>query len=165
MDAFLAAPIRSEVAAARQLHPEVPFAFRVGEITVRGEIDLLADLGAEVLVLDYKSDALRGADPTAHMPRYEVQRRIYALAALRRYGRPVRVSYVFLERPDEPVELRFQPTDVGPLGDELAAVAAGISEGRFEVTDRPERSLCFDCPARERLCVHGPELTLRDSAG
>jgi ATP-dependent exoDNAse (exonuclease V) beta subunit len=165
VEAFLAAPIRSEVAAARQLHPEVPFAFRVGDITVRGEIDLLADLGTEVLVVDYKSDALRGADPTAHMPRYEVQRRIYALAALRRYGRPVRVSYVFLERPDEPVELRFEPDDVGRLGDELARVAGGISEGHFEVTDRPERSLCFDCPARERLCVHGPELTLRDSAG
>jgi hypothetical protein len=77
----------------------------------------------------------------------------------------VRVSYVFLERADEPVELRFEPDDVGRLGDELARVAGGISGGRFEVTDRPERPLCFDCPARERLCVHGPELTLRDSAG
>ncbi len=97
--------------------------------------------------------ALRGAAP--HL-------RACGAAPVREAGaRVVRVP----RAPDEPAELRFRPTDVGPLGDELAAVAAGISEGRFEVTDRPERPLCFDCPARERLCVHGPELTLRDSAG
>jgi ATP-dependent exoDNAse (exonuclease V) beta subunit len=165
VEAFLAAPIRSELAAAGSIHAEAPFAFRVGGLVVRGEIDLLADLGREVLLVDYKSDALRGTAPTDHMARYDVQRRIYALAALRRYGRHVRVSYVFLERPDRPVEARFSPTDAPGITDELETMARGVSAGRFEVTSRPERSLCFDCPARERLCVHGPELTLRDSAG
>jgi hypothetical protein len=162
VEGFLEAPIRSELARAARLHPEVPFAFRAGGLVVRGEIDLLADLGEESLVIDYKSDALDGATPGAQMERYQVQRRIYALAALRRYGKPVRVAYVFLERPEEPVEQRFGPDDAGPLAEELDRMTGAIAAGRFPVTDRPERSLCLDCPAREHLCVHGPELTLRD---
>ena len=161
---FLGAPIRAELAGARSLHPEAPFAFRAGGLLVRGEIDLLADLGDEILVLDYKSDALAGSAPADHLERYEVQRRIYALAALRRYGRPVRVAYVFLERPGEPVEQRFDEHEAVAITDEVAGLAGAVAAGRFTVTDSPERSLCLDCPARERLCVHGPELTLRDPA-
>ncbi|HEV2074721.1 MAG TPA: PD-(D/E)XK nuclease family protein, partial [Thermoleophilaceae bacterium] len=161
---FLESPLRMEVASAARIHPEAPFAFRTGGLLVRGEIDLLADLAGEVLVIDYKTDALDGSAPAEHLERYRLQRRIYALAALRRYGKAVRVAYVFLERPDDPVEERFEPEDAERLARELAATTGGIVGGRFEVTDAPERPLCLDCPARERLCVHGPELTMRDSA-
>lgn len=159
---FLASETRAELADARRLRPELPFAFRLGAVVVRGEIDLLADMGDELVVVDYKSDALDGADPADHMDRYEVQRRIYALAALRRHARPVRVLYVFLDRPDAVVETPFEPDDVDALTERLGELTHGIVERRFEVTDEPERRLCFDCPARERLCVHGPERTLRD---
>jgi len=164
VEGFLRARIREELSTARSLHPEAPFALRAGGLLVRGEIDLLADLGDETLVLDYKSDALAGSAPADHMGRYEVQRRIYALAALRRYGRPVRVAYVFLERPEEPVERRFGEHEAAGITDEVAGLAGAVAAGRFTVTESPERSLCLDCPARERLCVHGPELTLRDAA-
>jgi len=157
---FLDSPLRHELAAALTLRPEAPFAFRSGPLIVRGEIDLLADLGSEVLVIDYKSDRLGGQAPAAHMARYEVQRDIYALAALRRYGRPVRVAYVFLESPGEPLVERFEPAASAALGEQLAAVCAEIAGGSFDVTDKPERALCHDCPARERLCVHPPERTL-----
>ena len=39
-----------------------------------------------------------------------------------------------------------------------------IRYDRVEVTDRPHRALCADCPARERLCSYPIELTMRDSA-
>ena len=39
----------------------------------------------------------------------------------------------------------------------------GGAASRFEVTDRPHRALCADCPARERLCSYPIELTMRDS--
>ena len=162
VEGFLASPLRRELEAAGSLHPEAPFAFRAGELVVRGEIDVLAHLGEEVLVVDYKSDSLAGASPAEHMDRYEAQRRIYALAALRRYGLPVRVAYAFLEQPGEPVEQRYQPDDVQRLADELATACAGIASWRFEVTDSPERPLCLDCPAREHLCSHERSMTLRE---
>jgi len=160
---FLGSELLASLRGARTLLPEVPFLFRLGALVVRGEIDLLADLGEEVVVIDYKSDALGDRDPAEAMERYSGQRRLYALAALRRHGRPVRVVHVFLERPDRPVEARFEPAEAAALAAGLEATAGAIAAGRFEVTDRPHRALCFDCPARERLCVHPPELTMRES--
>ncbi|MEX2196024.1 MAG: UvrD-helicase domain-containing protein [Thermoleophilaceae bacterium] len=146
--------------AGAGLSPEAPFAFRLGGLLVRGEIDLLAQAGNEVVVVDYKSDRLDGADPAGLMPRYDVQRRIYALATLRAHRLPVRVVYVFLERPDAPVEQRFEPAEADELTAGLAALCERIERREFAVTDNPGRELCFDCPARRRLCVHPPERTL-----
>jgi ATP-dependent exoDNAse (exonuclease V) beta subunit len=157
---FLGSELRAGLARAARLHPEAPFAFRAGALVVRGEIDLLADLGDEVVIVDYKSDRLGDEDPVDHMGRYDVQRRIYALAALRRFRKPVRVAYVFLERPDSPVESRFDPADIDRLGGELGALCERIEAREFTVTDAPRRELCFDCPARRRLCVHPSEATL-----
>lgn len=157
---FLSSPLCASLSGARRLSPEAPFAFRLGGLVVRGEIDLLAELDDEVVVVDYKSDRLGDADPAQGMDRYEIQRRIYALATLRRHRRPVRVAYLFLERPEAPVEARFEPADVERLGDELRALCARIERREFTVTDSPRRDLCFDCPARRRLCVHPPERTL-----
>ncbi len=162
VEGFLGSALRRELEGAAALHPEAPFAFRAARLVVRGEIDVLARLDGEVLVVDYKSDALAGAPPLDHMDRYDAQRRIYALAALRRYGLPVRVAYAFLERPDAPVEARFRPDDVPRLEEGLEAACAGIAARRFEVTSAPERSLCLDCPARENLCSHDASMTLRE---
>jgi ATP-dependent exoDNAse (exonuclease V) beta subunit len=157
---FLDSPLRAELSEAAALHPELPFAFKLGELIVRGEIDLLAELGDEVVVVDYKSDALGDDEPASHMSRYEVQRKIYALAALRRYGLPVRVVYSFLDRPLDPVEQRFEPADIERLTADLEGAASGIHAGRFEVTQEPNLALCFDCPARKRLCSWDESRTL-----
>ena len=57
---------------------------------VRGKIDLLAESDAGPLVVDYKTDALRGVDPTELASRYETQRDLYALAVGRARGEPLR---------------------------------------------------------------------------
>lgn len=160
--AFLDSEFGAEVRAARSARPEVPFSFRLGPLVVRGEIDLLVESDDEVLVIDYKTDSLGDADPADLVEGYDVQRKIYALAALRRFGQPVRVVYLFLERPDEPVESRFEPVQIPALTGALERLSAGIVAGRFEVTSSPNRTLCFDCPARQRLCVHPKSLTLAE---
>jgi len=159
VEGFLGSPLCASLQGAR-LAPEAPFAFRLGALIVRGEIDLLADCGEEVVVVDYKSDRLDGAEPAELMERYDVQRRLYALAALRAHRVPVRVAYVFLERAGEPVEQRFEPADAAALQAELEALCARIEANEFPVTDRPGPDLCFDCPARRRLCVYPEERTL-----
>jgi ATP-dependent exoDNAse (exonuclease V) beta subunit len=163
VEGFRGSALRAELEAAGNIAPEAPFAFRLGKLVVRGEIDLLAELGDEIVVVDYKSDRLAGTSPGEKMPSYDVQRRIYALAALRRFGKRVRVAYVFLERPEEPVVERFGPEDEESLVTSLGEHTEGIEAGEFEVTSAPHRALCFDCPARERLCTHPPERTLADA--
>jgi ATP-dependent helicase/nuclease subunit A len=142
-----------------ELRPEEPFLLRLDGALIRGSIDLFArSPDGAPLVIDYKTDRLT-ASPGEMIDRYAVQRAIYALAA----GGGVRTAYVFLERPEEPVELAFDDVAIDGARARVLELLEGIGSGRFDVTRRPHAGLCGDCPARERLCSHGPEATLRES--
>ncbi len=170
LEGWLGSPLCESLrSAGASVHPETAFVLPFGETLIRGSIDLLAEADGEPpLVLDYKTDALRGGSPGDQIGRYRVQRAIYALAAARARngGGPVtiRSAYVFLERPDEPVEETFGPEELAEAQAEIERLLAGIADGRFVVTASPHKALCHDCPARERLCSYGPELTLREEA-
>src|SRR5205823_7584411 len=105
---------------------------------------------------------LNDRDPAEIVSRYSVQRDLYALAAAAR-GAPVETAYVFLELPDSPVREIFGEGDLEAARSRIEAVLGNLAAGRFEVTRKPHRALCLDCPARERLCSHGPAETMRES--
>ena len=48
--------------------------------------------------------------------------------------------------------------------DELRALAAGVSAGRFEPTAKPHRGLCADCPGRPALCSWDDAHTLAEES-
>ena len=159
--AFLSSPLRDQIANA-QVSPEVPFVLSVGGTLIRGSIDLLARRpDGSVLVVDYKTDRLQGRDPAETVSRYSIQRDLYALAAASR-GAPVETAYVFLERPDEPVRESFDEAALEAARSRVESVLGRLAAGRFEVTHRPHRALCADCPARERLCSHATAAQMRD---
>jgi ATP-dependent exoDNAse (exonuclease V) beta subunit len=159
--AFLSSPLREEIGDAR-VSAEVPFVLKVGGTLVRGSIDLLAERrDGSILVVDYKTDRLRGREPEEMVSRYAVQRDLYALAAAARGG-PVETAYVFLERPDPAVRTHFDEAGLDAARGRAEAVLERLAAGRFEVTDRPHRALCHDCPARARLCSHEAAAQMRD---
>ena len=123
---------------------------------INGFLDVLAREGlggAQLLVVDYKSDRLDGHDPgwlTEH--KYGIQRDVYALAALRAGAPQVEVSHLFLERPDEPVAAVFDAACADVLERRLGELVEGISAGRFE----PRGAPCQACASRgESVRVHG----------
>ncbi|MBV8988151.1 MAG: PD-(D/E)XK nuclease family protein, partial [Solirubrobacterales bacterium] len=117
-----------------------------------------------ILVVDYKSDRLDGADPRAVVARqYAVQRLIYAVAALRAGADEVEVVHVFLERPAEPVTETYTAADAAALERDLSELAGGVLGREFAVTAEPHRSLCHGCPAEGGLCSWPLELTRRES--
>jgi ATP-dependent helicase/nuclease subunit A len=159
--AFLDSSLREQVADA-QMSPEVPFVLSVGDTLIRGSIDLLARKpDGSVVVVDYKTDRLGGRDPAETVSRYSIQRDLYALAASAR-GAPVETAYVFLERPDEPVRETFGEAELEAARGRVETVLERLAAGSFEVTDRPHKALCADCPARERLCSHKTDSQMRD---
>ncbi len=160
--AWLDSPLREQLDGAK-LSAEVPFVLSVGGTLVRGSIDLLAERpDGSVAVVDYKTDRLGDRDPVDAAGRYRVQRDLYALAAAAR-GTPVETAYVFLERPEQAATDSFDEAELKAARARIENLLGGLAEGQFQVTDRPHAALCHDCPARERLCSHGPEATLRDS--
>jgi ATP-dependent exoDNAse (exonuclease V) beta subunit len=154
---------------------EVPFALRLGDAIVRGQIDLLVgargastgQLGlleesatgpSSATVVDFKTDRLGDDGPAALAGRYRAQRELYALAvaAGNAGARPpeVRAIHVFLEAPEEPVVDRFDADGLAAARRRLEAIVAEIRAGGFTPTDEPSHSVCFGCPAAARLCPH-----------
>ncbi|MGH2922932.1 MAG: RecB family exonuclease, partial [Solirubrobacterales bacterium] len=159
--AWLDSPLRAELGDAG-ISAELPFVLPVGAALIRGSIDLLAERpDGSVLVIDYKSDRLDGADPDSLADRYAVQRDLYALAASAR-GAPVETAYVFLERPGDPVRTEFYRAELDAARERVESVLARLARGGFAVTEHPHRALCHDCPARERLCSHTTAAQMRD---
>jgi ATP-dependent helicase/nuclease subunit A len=107
VSAWLASGVfREQVRPARRSRAEVPLLLEIAGTVLRGSIDLLVERdGLPPLIVDYKTDRLDGAEPAEWAKRYEVQRDIYSLAVANALGTSeVDVAYVFLKRPNEPVE-------------------------------------------------------------
>ncbi len=152
---WIESPFRNELSgAASRSGSEVPFKIELAGTLVRGTLDLLVQpRAAPPTVVDYKTDRLDGAAPASHADRYSTQRDLYALAVQRATGAErVRVAYVFLERPDEPVVEELDGEAIDAAGERLEAMVTELAAGRFEVTESPDWGLCHDCPARRRLC-------------
>ena len=164
--AWLTSPLVAELEGAR-LSPEAPFVLSVGGSMVRGSIDLLAEAdGAgepgRVVVVDYKTDRLRGRTPEEAAAGYGVQRDIYALAAAGR-GTEVETVYVFLEQPGDPIRTVFTEPDLDAARTRIEALLDRLAAGDFPVTHHPHLALCHDCPAAERLCSHSVADQKRES--
>ncbi len=151
-------------------HPEAAFLLELGGTVIRGQMDLLVEVPGEgPLVVDYKTDALRGGDPADRMATYETQRDLYALAAsegvARRDGEApaVRTAYAFLDSPGPALERVYDSEALAQARARLETLVAGIRTGSFDVSPAPHRGLCLECPARERLCSHPKELTLAEA--
>ncbi len=114
----------------------------------------------QLLVVDYKSDRLGGTSPYAIVDsRYQTQRTIYALAALKLGAAAVEVLHLFLEAPEDPVTTVFNAADAPTLEADLLQRVAGPLTGDFPVTNAPGRQLCDGCPAQGGLCSYPLEVT------
>jgi ATP-dependent exoDNAse (exonuclease V) beta subunit len=158
---WLGSALREEIAGAVRARAEVPILLRARGTVLRGSIDLLVEReGAPPLVVDYKTDRLRGEDPSARAAHYEIQRSIYALAAAESLGaEEVEVAYVFLERADAPSRTILTRADMDAGQARIDSAVEAISAGEFSPAPEPERTwdLCRGCPALGRLCSGPPD--------
>ena len=166
---FADSELCTRLGRATHTRREERFAFPLGpdpsQPLVVGAIDVLArEPSGRMLVVDYKSDRLQGADPAAIVARqYATQRLVYALAALHAGAEAVEIAHCFLERPDEPVSVTFERSQMAELQARLGALGEGVLERRFEVAPAPYRGLCAGCPAQGGLCSWPLEMTRRES--
>jgi ATP-dependent helicase/nuclease subunit A len=163
---FLDTDLRRRLAGATDVRREEPFGFLLepGGVVVSGFLDVLAREGARMIVVDYKSDRLEGAEPAAVVAEsYRVQRLVYALEALKGGAAEVEVVHVFLEAPERPVSAVYvRAADADALERELAGLAGGVLRRAFTVSQAPHRALCHGCPGEGGLCSWPVELTRRE---
>ena len=139
---------------------EAGFAFRLdpaGGALVNGFVDVLArEADGTMLIVDYKSDRLDGAEPEDVVEAgYATQRIVYALAALREGAPAVEVAYCFLERPEVAVAARFAPRDVARARRAPDPARRGRARGPPPRRRRaPPRRSAATAPAARR-CARG----------
>jgi ATP-dependent helicase/nuclease subunit A len=156
VDAWCGSPLARRLAELPGARPERPFAFEHDGVLVHGRLDVLWQGNGSALVVDYKTNALLGAEPEQIVEEdYRVQRLVYALACLRSGVSEVEIAYVFLERPDDVVSATFSAADTPTLEAELSAAIARIRAGEFRPTPSP--FACAGCPALDVVCA-GPRL-------
>ena len=161
--------LRERIAAAQRVRTELPFAFTLTprgaggrSLLINGVVDVHAVEDDGVLVVDWKSDPLAEREPEQVVAgSYSTQRIVYALAVLRSGAERVEVAHCFLERPDELAMATYTRADAERLERDLLELARGVVEASFAPTAEPHLGLCGDCPGRDALCSHGPEMTLR----
>jgi hypothetical protein len=162
IERFGGSEICARLARATRVAREQPFAFALGQTLVTGALDVVAKEAPGSLVVDYKTDRLEGRDPAAVVAHeYGTQRLIYALAVLSSGAPSVEVAHVFLEAPENPVVARYEDADRPALERELAALASGVLDERFTVTETPYREVCQGCPAEGGLCSWPLSMTRR----
>ena len=128
-----AAPLRERLARGARRAPRArpsPSRSADGPL-LNGFVDVIAEeADGAALIVDYKSDRVGDADLEALVEAaLRVQRRIYALAALRAGAPAVEVAHVFLERPGEPAVARYEQADAETLEAELRDAAAPLLAG------------------------------------
>ncbi len=151
IDSSLCAELLADRARVRV---EVPLLLDLAGSVLRGSIDLLHEPDSGMpTVVDFKTNRLGDRSPEEMASRYEIQRNLYALATAIATGvGEVRVAYVFLERPDDPVMTTLGEAEIAAARSDLEARVERIRGGDFAATKSPDWPLCHDCPARRRLC-------------
>jgi len=154
--AYTSSGLAARVAVLEGVRPERPFAFELDGVLVNGRLDVLWMDGTNALVLDYKTNALRGRDPAEIVEsEYSTQQTVYAIACLRAGAEDVEVVYHFLEDPEGVVSTTYTAADAERLEGALSASIGRIREGVFRPT--PSAFACSGCPALDVVCA-GPRL-------
>jgi ATP-dependent helicase/nuclease subunit A len=165
VERFATGDLCRRLGRATAVRREARFRFLLGGVLIGGVFDVIArEPGGRTLVVDYKTDRLEGADPQALADAsYGTQRLVYALAALRAGATEVEIVHTFLELPQRPAVATFTLEQVPVLEARLAALARGVLERDFKVTDAPHRAVCAGCPAEGGLCSWPLEMTRREA--
>jgi ATP-dependent exoDNAse (exonuclease V) beta subunit len=110
---------------------EAPFFFAHGDTVVYGVMDLVCQEPDRWQVVDYKTNALKGRGVDELAKDYALQGQVYCLAALRAGAPAVRMDFLFLERPCEPMTVLCAPEDMERLEERLSDALAGMRAHDF----------------------------------
>jgi RecB family exonuclease len=140
-------PLAAELAAPSALR-EAPFFFAAGETVVSGFMDFVHSGKERWLIVDYKTNALKGRSAIELAETYRLQTEVYCLAALRAGAPAVRMGLLFLEQPSEPVMAEYEAREAERLDARLTTALSGLREADFPAT---VGEACGYCP-EVRLC-------------
>jgi len=107
---FRQSALGRQVARASRVEREFDFLMSVGDLVVRGQVDLWFEEGGQLAIVDYKTDSVTAAEAHRRARDYALQLRLYALALERVAGRPPDRAWLHFLRPNTAIEVDLTPS-------------------------------------------------------
>jgi len=149
-EAFRSSALGRRAARATRVEREFDFLLAVEDVVLRGQIDLWFEDKGELILVDYKTDAVATArDAERHAAIYGEQLRLYALALERVAGRLPDHAYLYFLRRNEAI-----PADLSPLALQATQNLVRDFRDAQQTLNFPLRpgSYCTRCPYYRNLC-------------
>jgi ATP-dependent exoDNAse (exonuclease V) beta subunit len=109
-DVFRKGPLGRRIERARRTEREFDFLMAMDDLVIHGQIDLWFEEAGELVIVDYKTDAVNGMEAHQRAGDYAVQLRLYAAALEKVTGRLPRRAYLHFLRPNTVVEVDLMPS-------------------------------------------------------
>jgi ATP-dependent exoDNAse (exonuclease V) beta subunit len=151
-ETFRRSPLGKRVARAGRIEREFDFLMAVEGLVTRGQVDLWFEEGGELVLVDYKTDAVSAAEAHRRAGDYALQLRLYAMAVERIAGRPPDRAWLHFLRPNALVEVDLAPSLLEPP--EAVVRDFEQAQARLEFPLR-EGDHCHRCPFFRDLCPAG----------
>jgi len=152
---FRKSELGEKSAAAERSAREWDFIVDIEGTLVSGTIDLwFEDQNEEIIVVDYKTDAVSGTEAPRRAKAYAPQLALYALAIERAFGKRPAHAWLHFLRPDKPVEVQLGSENTHMAEDLLTRLREAQDELRFDLR---EGDHCRACQFYRGLCPAGLE--------
>ena len=148
-EVFRQSPLGRRAAQAGRVEREFDFLMAVEDLVIRGKVDLWFDEGAEIVVVDYKTDDVTRQQAHERAADYALQLRLYAMAVERVAGRPPSRACLHFLRPNTVVEVDLAPSLIDSPEQAVRDFQAAQASLDFP-TNAGDR--CRRCPFVRDLC-------------
>jgi CRISPR/Cas system-associated exonuclease Cas4 (RecB family) len=121
----------------------------VDDLVIRGQVDLWFEEGGELVIVDYKTDAVNLAEAHRRAQDYALQLRLYAMAVEQLTGRAADRAYLCFLRPNATVEIDLAPSLIESPSEVVREFQEAQDSLRFPLN---EEEHCHGCPFFHDLC-------------
>jgi ATP-dependent helicase/nuclease subunit A len=136
------------VGEADAVYREEPFAFVHDDVVIRGTIDLMCRKGNDIVLVDFKTDAVRDTELSHIVKPYELQLKLYALAVFRAYGHVPAGLFLYFLTPNVSCSIDCSHRELEGVSETLSTIFSRMASGDFFPVMGVQ---CGSCPY-ERLC-------------
>ena len=82
----------------------------VEDLVIRGQVDLWFEEAGELVIVDYKTDAVTAVEAHQRAREYELQLKLYAQAVERIAGRAPDRAWLYFLKPNTAIEVNLEPS-------------------------------------------------------
>jgi ATP-dependent exoDNAse (exonuclease V) beta subunit len=151
-DTFRKSPPGRRAAQAVRVEREFDFVMSVEDLVLRGQVDLWFEEGGELVIVDYKTDAVTAVEALQRADDYALQLRLYSIAVERIAGRPPDRAFLHFLRPNRIVEIDLTPSLLDSPEQIVRDLKAAQDGQNFRMN---EGSHCRRCEFFADLCPAG----------